>query len=304
MQEPKLSSEQIEAIADENGEVYRRDVFKTAWKTRSQTLWSGGALGILVGGTIGALTALAGVIAGASAIFFPVVGAFAIAGMVMGVAAFTATGASVGSVVGGEKVKDRKKLQDSPADGLQESISYRGTVNEKATFWNRIVPFTRGSKKIYNWKAGLALGAAGLALGALLIATGGSAIVVGALHAAAVGALSKTAITAMTLTATTLFGAVFGLDMGTIGANVTEFIAGIFSGKIFEHDRKASAQEACVAPVPPRLFLKSRPKRRCCSIKGYAAPPEKRISPRSSPINRRRPHLPTYKSNRSVNTYA
>ncbi len=258
----QLTPEQIEATVDRNGEVYRRDLFKTAWKTRSQGLWAGGLIGMVTGAAIGALTALSTVIVGAtlaaaSSLILPVAAAFAVGGMLTGVAAFTDVGSNVGAQVGDEKVQDRKRLLNNPTAAMQESIAYRGTMNDQNTGKHSILPFTKGSKKIFNLRAGLIFAAAGLAFGGLLVATGGLGLlaapaITGAVGTAMAGtaATATAAIHAMTLTACTLFGAFFGVDVPTIGANANAFIGSIFTGKSSRHSQGQVPQMAPQTPSP------------------------------------------------------
>ncbi len=255
--ETKLTNEQIERIADENGEIYRRDIFKTSWKIRSQGLWAGGAIGLFFGAIIGALTLASTLIVGVSlasigAMFLPVVAAFAISGMVAGVAAVSLVGANVGAAVGAEKVKDRKRLLNSPEQALAETIEYKGTAEEKETFWNKILPFTKGSREIFSIRNGLIFGALGVGVGLLLIsvapALGGGALMIGTIsafvkaHVAA--SLFIPAINCMTIAACGLFGAFFGVDIPTIGANASKFFGDIFTGRLFKSSPELAPQVA------------------------------------------------------------
>ena len=262
-----LPPQQIEKIVDENGEAYRRDVFRTAWKIRTQALWTGGALGIFFGTGIGALTALSTLSVGVSlasvgAMMLPVMGTFAVAGMVIGVAAFALTGNTIGGQVGAEKINDRKKLLKNPSEELRDNLKYHGTTQEKKTLLNRIFPFTQGSEELFNWRAGLTLGLAGLAVGGLLAATGGAAAIIysalpGVAHAlglAAGVAIPAKIVTCMSLTACTLNGAFFGVDIPTIGANMQEFVAGIYSGKSFKRSKETTPEliKALAATTQPQ----------------------------------------------------
>jgi hypothetical protein len=253
----RITPQQIEKIVDENGEEYRRDIFKSTWKMRVQGLWTGGALGIFFGGGIGALTALSPLLIGASlatvgALIVPVTAAFAVFGMVAGVAAMSSVGLSTGSMVGGEKIADRKRMLDTPTPEMAGAARYQSTANEKGTTWNRIIPFTKGSKRIFDWKAGLIFTAAGLAVGGLLVASGGAGVLAAAMPGITTALtsahiiLSATAMTGlincMTVTTMGLFGAFFGVDIATIGANMMEFVSNVFSGKIFESKKERAAE--------------------------------------------------------------
>ncbi len=262
----KLSRAQIEKIVDDNGEIYRNDIHKSTWKVRTQGMWAGGGLGIIFGGIIGALTALSPIIIGLAApaalfpLFWPVTGAFAVAGMLTGVATVTSVDASAGAIVGGLKVDDRRKLLNDPEEGLEETLKYRGVNKEKPSFWRSFL-LTKDSQKIFSVRNALIVGAFGLGFGALLVASGGLGILgpLTGMIAAHLGGAAAAApiINCMTYAACGLFGALFGIDGPTITANAVEFVGNIFGGKVlkFGHglgDPAARAQAREIESAIPR----------------------------------------------------
>jgi hypothetical protein len=273
MQDTRLTPTQIEAIADENGEVYKRDIIKTTFKTRTQGFWAGSGLGLLYGAMMGAMVALSTafvVPASVGLLLGPVTGAFALAGMLAGAAIMTSVNASTGAAVGLAKVQDRKKLLNAPDDGLAETVQYRGTVQAipqgEKTFLHRILPFNDGSPKLFNFKAALIFGGFALGAAALFIGLGGAPLLTAALLPVMshIGATSAVAVliampkvaSCMALTTAALFGASFGFDGPTVAANATQFVADIFKSN---KSGPALEREQSVLNAPPVAMVAAQP---------------------------------------------
>lgn len=268
----QLTPTQIEAIADENGALYQRDIIKTTFKTRTQGFWAGSLVGLASGIGIGLLVGLAGMIAApiaaggaltyagfaaAHIILAPTIGAFALTGMLSGAAIMTSVNASASAAVGLAKVNDRKLLLNDPNAALAEAIKYRGTAQNKETFWNTLIPFNKGSKSVFTLRNALIFGTIGLAAGGIFLSLGGlpllTAAVLPVINQIAGAEAAKILVVplvmkTMAFASCGLFGAFFGVDGPTIGANATQFVGDIFGGKGLNFGMSKSPQVDSPSP--------------------------------------------------------
>jgi hypothetical protein len=252
-----LTPEQNKTIRD-NGDQYRDEVFSDSWKTRSQGFWAGNLLGAFFGAAIGGLAILSTVLVGVplatiGAMALPIVGGFTLAGAAMGATILTATALTVGAVVGGQKIDDRKRAMENSL-----GVSKYNSPPEHESAWNNIIPFTKGSPKIFNARNALIFGALGLIAAPLILSVasplGGLAIFAGA-KAIMAPALFTKAVACMTYTTCGLFGAWFGVDMPTITGNALKFVGDVFSGRLFENGK---AQEIQITQNIPSSSLSTQ----------------------------------------------
>lgn len=262
-----------EKILNQKAKSYQDAVHVSTWRARSRGVWAGTFLGIFFGGTFGAIAALSTVFVGvplaaAGALMLPAAAAFAVAGIISGVALCADVGANSGSVAGGLKEQDRRALANGDPSIAPDTA--------KRESWAEQFNLIRGSKGVFNWKVLFAGAAVGLAIGSLFVFTGGLGVLAGlkglgvfasiakigaataaagssAAAATAAGeALVASAATAMTLTTSTLFGAFFGMDMPTISKNTSNLMGGFLSGDIFDPKKygPGPGQEQAQAATP------------------------------------------------------
>jgi hypothetical protein len=250
----KLTPAQIEAVADQNGKAYQREIIKSTFKARTQGFWAGSGLGMLYGVMTGIVVAASTLVVGVPLLgavsvvsMLPAVaGAFALAGMAVGAAVMTMVNSSAGAALGAAKVNDRKRLLENPSEEMARSAEYRGVAQEmpqKEGLLHHILPFNKGSSKVFSVKNALIFGGLALAAAAIFFSLGGGAMLAGLsggllAHApavAAVAAAHPAAATCMAVATAGSFGASFGFDGPTLAANSTQFVGDLFSSKSSRH---------------------------------------------------------------------